>query len=338
MKAIIQNGYGDPHDVLSLEETDPPEIREDEVLVRVKAASVHADIWHMVTGKPFVLRLMGAGFFKPNHRIPGIDLSGVVEATGKNVTEFQRGDHVFGESHAGIQWKNGGAYAELAAVPQSALALKPDNVTFEQAASVAASGYIALMNFPWEDKLNANSRVLINGAGGGVGAIALQIAKSSGAFVAAVDIPEKKGMLQNLGAGRFIDYQTEPVMQLKEKFDLVFDVASNLPYPACRRLLTESGYYVFIGHDHYGKRVGSWLGSVPRALRLTFRAFFDKHLLPPDFSIPPKKTFMNRLKTMMEKKQLTPIVGKTFPLAEAAVALEYLDSGHVAGKIILTVS
>src|SRR5918994_3936639 len=171
MKAIVQDKYGSPTDVLELRDIDVPVVKDDEVLVRIHAASVHPDVWHVVRGLPYVLRIMGAGLLKPKNSVPGADVAGHVESVGKNVTRLQPGDEVFGESVRGHQWHNGGAYAEYVSVPENALALKPANITFEQAATVPTSGLIALQGLPNEGRLQAGQSVLVNGAGGRVGAL-----------------------------------------------------------------------------------------------------------------------------------------------------------------------
>src|SRR5688572_23691752 len=197
MKAVIQSGYGPIERVLSVQHVSTPTPKDDEVLVRVRAASVHPDVWHAILGYPFVLRLMGNGVLRPR-AVPGTDLAGVVEAIGRNVTRFKAGDEVFGES-ARHGWMNGGAYAEYAAVRQDYLALKPSNVSFEQAAAVPTAGTIALNNLGGIVRRKRQS-VLINGAGGCMGPIALQIAKADGAEVTAVDCATKLPMLRALGA------------------------------------------------------------------------------------------------------------------------------------------
>ena len=219
MKAVVQAKYGSLDD-LALREVDKPATRNDEVLVRVRAASVHPDVWHVVCGRPYVLRLMGAGFSRPKHPIPGTDMSGVVESVGTNVTGFRQGDQVFGETSTPSQWANGGAYAEFVAVRQDQLALKPDNVTFAQAASVPASGFIALQNLRGASRSLPGKRVLVNGAGGGVGSLALQIAKAYGAHVTAVDGTSKLGMLRSLGADHVVDYTQEDFTRNGHRYDL----------------------------------------------------------------------------------------------------------------------
>src|SRR5918993_5954148 len=187
MKAIVQDKYGSPAEVLQLGDVDEPVVKDDEVLVRVQAASVHPDVWHVVKGLPYVLRIMGAGLLKPKNRVPGTDVAGHVESVGKNVTRLQPGDEVFGESVRGHQWHNGGAYAEYVSIPEEQLALKPANITFEQAAAVPTSGLIALQGLREYGQVQPEQKVLINGAAGGVGPIAVQIAKSHGANVTGVD-------------------------------------------------------------------------------------------------------------------------------------------------------
>ncbi|MCI0437076.1 MAG: NAD(P)-dependent alcohol dehydrogenase, partial [Gemmatimonadetes bacterium] len=195
MKAVVQDRYGSP-DLLEVRDVPEPVPGDDEVLVRVRAASLHPDVWHVVTGQPWVLRVMGAGVLRPANRIPGTDMAGIVERVGNRVRRFRPGDAVFGETGAKHQWANGGAYAELVAVPHDLLESKPVNLTFEQAASVPASGYIALSNLRDRDRFGPGRTVLINGAGGGVGSLALQIVKAHGARVTAVDSTGKLEVLR----------------------------------------------------------------------------------------------------------------------------------------------
>jgi NADPH:quinone reductase-like Zn-dependent oxidoreductase len=296
MKAIVQDMYGSPDDVLQLREIAKPVVGNDEVLVRVLAASVHPDVWHVVTGRPYVLRL-GAGLRKPKNPVPGIDLAGQVESVGKNVTRFVPGDEVFGESHRGTQWQNGGAFAEYASVPQDTLALKPKGITFEQAAAVSTSGSIALLNLRGR-KIQPGQSVLINGAGGGVGSIAVQLAKAYGARVTGVDSAEKLEMVRSLGADHVIDYTQEDFTKRGERYDLIFDVASNLSFSDCKALLTPTGTYVRIGHDHFGAVGSGTLGSLPSFFKLLAQAPFSNHLPGLHFSLPSKKDTMAALKEL----------------------------------------
>lgn len=337
MKAIVQRAYGEPEEVLSLQDVPTPTIKPDEVLVRVKATSVHPDVWHVVTGRPYVLRLMGAGVRRPKHRIPGTDLAGVVESVGADVTGFKQGDEVFGESIKGYQWTNGGAFAEYAAVRGDNLALKPANVSFEQAASVPTSGYIALLGLRDQGMVKVGQKILINGAGGGVGLLAVQVAKAFGAEVSAVDTTSKMGLLRSAGADHVIDYTQEDFTQGTERYDLVLDIPGNHPLSAIKHALMPNGLYVIIAHDGYGRTSGKWFGSLPKVFRLMARTPFDRHMPRSGFSSASKKDTMAVLHDLIEAGKVTPVVGKTFPLAEAAQAIRYLAEGLAVGKIVLTV-
>ena len=239
MKAIVQHRYGSVDD-LALSEVPRPEPAADEVLVRVRAASVHPDVWHVVAGRPAVLRLMGSGVRRPRERVPGTDVAGVVESVGSAVTRFEPGDEVFGETIRGVQWRNGGAFAEYATAPEEGLALKPSGVSFEEAAAVPTVGLIALNNLP-RRRVPSGSRVLVNGAAGGVGAIAVQLAKSYGAEVTGVDHASKLALVRSLGADRVIDYTSEDFTRAGEQWDLIFDVPGNHSFKAIRRALDPRG-------------------------------------------------------------------------------------------------
>lgn len=337
MKAIVQRAYGDPESVLSFGDAPIPAIKPDEVLVRVKATSVHPDVWHVVTGRPYVLRLMGAGVRRPKHRIPGTDLAGVVESMGASVTRFKPGDEVFGESVRGYQWTNGGAFAEYAPVREHNLALKPANVTFEQAATVPTSGGIALSGLRAQGQLKAGQHVLINGAGGGVGLVAVQLAKAFGAQVTAVDTTAKMELLRSAGADHLIDYTQVDFTQGTERYDLILDIPGNHPFSKIRRALTPNGLYVIIAHDGYGRTSGAWLGSLPKVFRLLARIPFDRHIPRSSFSTPDKKEAIAVLREMVEAGKVRPVVGKTFPLEEAARAIRHLADGQPVGRIVLPV-
>jgi NADPH:quinone reductase-like Zn-dependent oxidoreductase len=337
MKAIIQEGYGSPEEVLRLREVDTPVPGEDEVLVRVHAASVHPDVWHMVHGRPYIVRLMGGGLRSPKNPIPGTDLAGRVESVGPVVTRFRTGDEVFGESVRGFQWHNGGAYAEHAAVPEESLALKPANVSFEQAAAVPTSALIVLQNLRGPAEVRAEQRVLINGAAGGVGSFALQLAKAAGADVTAVDSAEKLDMLRSLGADRVIDFTREDFTTERQRYDLILDIPGNHPFSEVRKALTPTGIYVLIGHDGYGATAGRWLGSLRRFLKLMAIGPFVKQLPPVDFSSPDKPEAMARVKELMDSGKVTPVIDRTFSLSEAPQAIQYLEQGRARGKIVITV-
>lgn len=335
MKAIVQDTYGSP-DELELREVDTPTVGDDEVLVRVRAASVHPDVWHVVSGWPYVLRLMGAGFSKPKNPIPGTDMAGIVESIGKGVTQFRQGDEVFGETIRTHPWANGGAFAEYVSVRQDSLALKPDNVAFEQAASVPTSGFIALQNLRSGRLIRPGQEVLVNGAGGGVGSLALQLAKAYGAHVTGVDSTKKLSMLRSLGADEVIDYTREDFTQRGVRYDLIFDVPGNHPFSACRRALKPDGKYVLIGHEGFGASGKRVFGLLPRFFKLIFRSLFVKQLRLGRSSIPTRKDVMTLLGKHLEAGTITPIIDSTYPLSEAREALRHMIEDAPQGKVIIT--
>ncbi len=336
MKAIVQDRYGPPEEVLALREIDKPEIGPGEVLVRVHAASLHPDVWHVVTGRPYVLRLLFGRVARPKEPVPGKDVAGVVEAVGEEVTRFTPGDEVFGETHTGLQWRNGGAFAEFVSVPEEVLACKPERATFEEAASLPTSGYIAVHNLRYAGSLGPERRVLINGAGGGVGSIALQLAKANGAHVTGVEGPEKLDMIRSLGADHVIDYTKEDFTANGERYDFILDVASNLSLKACEHSLSPSGIYNLIGHDHYGDGAGKIFGSMPRSLAQIARSAFDDRLPSWKMDLPTKAEVMVVLREGLESGKLTPAVDSTFPLEKVLEAMRYLKTGRALGKIIIT--
>jgi len=335
MKAIVQRGYGAPEEVLALREIDVPVVAEDEVLVRARAASVHPDVWHVVTGRPYVLRLMGAGLRTPRVPIPGTDVAGLVEAVGGRVTRFRPGDAVFGECVRGHQWHNGGAYAEYVAVPERALELKPANVTFEQAAAVPTAGLVALLNLCVLGRLRAGQKVLINGAAGCVGTIAIQVSRAYGAEVTGVDCAGKLDLVRAFGADRVIDYAREDFTRGSERYDLILDIPGNHTLSECRRVLSPGGVWVLVAHDQYGRSGGRWLGLVGRALGLMALTPFVSQLprLRDGMGKPPPLAV---LKELMEAGKLTPVIDKLFPLGEVPRALRCLAEGQPLGRVIIT--
>jgi NADPH:quinone reductase-like Zn-dependent oxidoreductase len=335
VKAIVQSRYGSL-DVLALRDVDVPQVEDDQVLVRVRAASVHPDVWHVLRGWPYVLRFMGAGLVRPKRRVPGTDLAGRIESVGRNVTRFQPGDEVFGESIKGYQWHNGGTFAEYVSASQDALALKPANVTFEQAAAVPTSGLIALQNVRDQGRVQPGEQVLVNGAGGGVGVFAVQLAKAYGAQVTAVDDGPKLPMLRSIGADRVIDYTEEDFTRGSERYDLIVDIPGNHPFSECRRALTPHGRYVLIGHDQFGNVGRRWFGSLPRFARLMVMTPFVRQLPKVSFALPPKNESLGVLKEFLEAGRLTPVIDRTYPLAEVPDAIRYLETGRAQGKVVVT--
>lgn len=335
MRAIVQGRYGSVDD-LSLSDVPRPDPAEDEVLVRVRAASVHPDVWHVVAGRPAVLRLMGSGVRRPRERVPGTDVAGVVESVGSAVTRFEPGDEVFGETVRGVQWRNGGAFAEYATAPEEGVALKPSGVSFEEAAAVPTAGLIALNNLP-RRRVPFGSRVLVNGAAGGVGAIAVQLAKAYGAHVTGVDHASKLALVRSLGADRVIDYTSEDFTRSGEQWDLIFDVPGNHSFRAIRRALDPRGSYVLIGHDAFGATGHRWLGSIPRVLGLVARSAVSPQLRGGSFASPDKRQLMGTLASLMQTGQLRVVVDRIFPLSQAPQAMRHLMSGQSLGRVVVRI-
>ena len=335
MRAIMQDRYGSVDD-LRLGEVQRPEPGEDEVLIRVRAASVHPDVWHVVTGQPAVLRLMGSGVRRPKARVPGTDVAGVVESAGRGVTRFRPGDEVFAETIRGVQWRNGGAFAEYATAPEEGVALKPASVTFEEAATVPTTGLIALNNLP-QRRVAHGARVLVNGAAGGVGSIAVQLAKAYGAEVTGVDHPGKLDLVRSLGADRTIDYTREDFTRGGERWDLIFDVPGNHPLREIRRALDPRGGYILIGHDAFGATGHRWVGSIPRMLGLMARSLVAPELRGGSLASPDKRQLMGTLAQLLETGQLRVVVDRTYPLSGGPEALRYLIAGQAKGRVVLVI-
>lgn len=340
MKAVIQNKYGPPAEVLRTADIPRPVPGEGEVLVRVRATSVHADVWHAINGVPLVLRLMGSGVRAPKNPVPGTDLAGEVVAVGAGVSSLRPGDRVFGEVTATNQWRNGGAFAEYAAVPEDRLARIPERLNFLQAAAVPTAALIALTNLRDQGALRSGQRVLVNGAGGSVGVFAVQLAKALGAEVTAVDGPDKLALLREIGADRVIDYTKEDftTMTTEEgRYDIVFDVVSQKPFSQMRRVLRPRGRFVLIGHDHYGRSGHRWLGSMSRMLPLLAVSPFVKQL-PGIGPATPRSRNLATIVELIESGEVVPIVDeRVFPLAQASAAIEYLATGDAKGRVVLTV-
>jgi NADPH:quinone reductase-like Zn-dependent oxidoreductase len=333
MQAVIHEAYGPPETVLTVQEVEKPTPKDDEVLVRVRAASMHPDVWHVIVGYPFILRLMGNGIRKPKRPIPGTDLAGVVESVGKNVSRFKAGDEVFGES-ATFGWLNGGTYAEFAAVPEDFLALKPKAVTFEQAAAVPTAGTIALQNLGGARR-PVGRNVLINGAGGCMGPLAVQIAKADGARVTAVDGAEKLPMLRTLGADHLIDYRKEDYLRNGERYDFIMDVVAIRSPREYRHALSPGGTYTPIGHAHYDNSRRRILGDMPYFVGLLMRTLLDPQKRK-DFKMLKKPEAMAMFSELLESGKLTPIVARTFSLGEVPAALQWMREGKAPGRAIIT--
>lgn len=344
MKAIVQDRYG-PIELLRLRDMPRPTVGAGEVLVKVRAASVHADIWHAVRGESYVLRVMGAGVRRPKNVIPGTDVAGIVEAIGPHVLQFRVGDAVYGECVGVNQWQNGGAFAEYVVVRAGRLVPMPSRLSFVQAAAVPTSACIALGCLRDEGRIQTGQRVLINGAGGAVGTFAVQIAQAFGAHVTAVDSTSKLDMLSAIGADRVIDYTrsnfTDERIGTPSGFtglyDLILDVAGNHAFSECRRVLSPTGTSVLVGHDHYGATRHLWTGSLGRFAGLLVRRAVTKQLPGLRGVTAPTDRFAV-VTQLINDGDLTPVVDRIFPLAEAVAALNYLAGEQTRGKVVLTVS
>ena len=334
MQAIVQNHYGSPN-VLELREIDRPVAGDDQLLVRVRAASVHADVWHVMRGVPYVLRIMGAGIRAPKNLVPGTDLAGHVESVGRSVRRFRPGDEVFGQTLVANLWRHGGAFAEYAAVPEARFELKPAGLTFEQAAAVPTSGSLAVQGVRDEGRVRTGQQVLINGAGGAVGTFAVQLAKAFGAGVTGVDAAEKLDMLREVGADRVVDYEQEDFTRSGERYDVILDIAGNHPWPDIRRAISPEGTYVLIGHDQYGAAGHPWFGSLGRFAKLLVASPFVSQLHPFRGVKDPGDRLVV-MKDLIERGKVMPVIDRTFSLSEVPDAIRYLESGHARGKIVVT--
>jgi NADPH:quinone reductase-like Zn-dependent oxidoreductase len=323
MKAMVRNAYGPP-DVLELRDIDIPEFADDEVLLRVRAAGVGRDVWHVMAGLPYPIRLAGFGFRAPKNPVIGSDLAGVVEAVGDKVSRFRPGDEVFGVGK--------GAYAEYVCALEDKLASKPANLTFEQAAVVPIMGSTALQALRDHGKVRQGQEVLIIGASGGVGTYAVQMAKAFGARVTGVSSTQKVEMVRSLGADHVIDYKREDFADGEQRYDLILDIGGNSSLARLRRALASRGTLVIVG----GEGGGRWLGGTDRQVRAMLLSPFVGQKLG---------TFVNKenhedllaLKELIESGKITPVIDRTYPLAEVPEAIRYLQEGHARGKVVITV-
>jgi NADPH:quinone reductase-like Zn-dependent oxidoreductase len=323
MKAIVQDTYGSA-DVLELRDIDKPEIADDEVLVRVHAAGVDRGVWHLMTGLAYPIRLAGYGLRAPKTPVPGMDMAGVVEAVGKDVTRFQPGDEVFGIGK--------GAYAEYARAPENKLAPKPANLTFEQAAAVAISGSTALQGLRDRGQVQQGQRVLIIGASGGVGTYAVQLAKAFGAEVTGVCSTTKVDMVRSIGADHVIDYTRADFADGDQRYDLILDIGGNRSLSHLRRALTREGTLVLVG----GEEGGRWLGGMDRQLRILVLSPFVGQKLTTFVSKENHEDLIV-LKELIEAGKVTPVIDRTFPLADVPMAIRYMEQGKARGKVVITV-
>jgi NADPH:quinone reductase-like Zn-dependent oxidoreductase len=321
MKAIMQATYGPP-DQLRLGEVDQPVIGDDDVLVKVVAAGIDQGVWHLVAGRPHLIRLAGFGVRRPKNPVPGMDVAGTVAAVGANVTRFRPGDEVFGSGR--------GTYAEFAAVPAKNLVQKPPNVSFEEAAAVPISALAALQGLR-KGKVQPGQRVLVIGAGGGVGSYAVQLAVAAGADVTGISSTAKMDLVRSLGADDVLDYTREEITDGGRRYDLILDTGGNRPLRTLRRALTPTGTLVIVGAEVGGLRQG----IERQVIALLVNPFIKQHLR--SYVSMPTQDDLQSLADQLAAGTLRAVVDRTFPLAEAGAAIDYLRAGKVKGKVVLTV-
>lgn len=320
MKAVIYRNYGTAVN-LKLADVDKPNPKGNELLIKVHAASVNSWDWDLLRGKPFLVRL--GGIQKPKYNILGADIAGTVEAIGKNVTLFKPGDTVFGDL-SGCSW---GGFAEYVCAPENALLRKPNTMTFEQAASIPQAGGLAIQALQYNGQMRKGQKVLINGAGGGVGTFAIQIAKSFEAEVTGVDSEEKLEMIRSIGAEHVIDYKREDFTKNGKRYDLIVDVVASRSIFECKRMLNPGGAYVMVG------------GSM--------RRIFQLMLLGPWISMTGDKKMgllihkankdIDIIVELFESGKVVPVIDKCYPLDEVAQAIQYLGEGQSKGKVVIRI-
>jgi NADPH:quinone reductase-like Zn-dependent oxidoreductase len=323
MKAIVYHEYGSP-DVLELREIDKPVVEDDEVLVRVRAASANPADWHFMRGQPYIMRPQ-SGLRKPRNSVLGRDISGQVEAVGKDVTRFRPGDEVFGDVETA-------GFAEYRCVTEGFLGPKPANLTFEQAAAVPLAALTALQGLRDAGQVQPEQKVLIIGASGGVGTFAVQIAKWLGADVTGVCSTRNVEMVRSLGADHVIDYTQEDFTQSGQKYDLIFQLAGTRSPSDCRRALTPKGTLVLSS----GESDGRWIGPVDRIIKAVALSPFVSQKLG-SFLAKPNEEDLQFLKELIEAGKVKPVIDRRYPLSEAPEAIRYLEEGHARGKVVITV-
>jgi len=320
MKAIVYREYGSP-DVLKLEEVEVPTPKDNEVLVKVQAVSVNRSDWESLIGKPLYARM--GGLLKPSHHILGSDIAGRVEAVGSNVRQFQPGDEVFG-----LLLEYAGGFAEYVCASEKALALKPAGMTFEEAATIPQAGVIALEGIREKGQVQAGQKVLINGAGGGAGTFAIQLAKLYGAEVTGVDNAGKLDFMRSLGADHVVDYTREDFTKNGKQYDLILDVIAHRSVFAYQRALAPNGSCFFVGGSvatlFQILLLGPWIGrTTGKKVRLLV--------------VPSSPKDMISITELYEAGKVVPVIDRRYPLSEVPEALRYLGEGHAKGKVVITV-
>jgi len=324
MTAIVHDDYGTiPEDVLRLQAVDKPTIADDQVLVRVHAASVDRGTWHIMAGLPYPIRIAGFGLRKPKYLNPGRSLAGTVEAVGNDVTGFKPGDEVFGICD--------GSFAEYVSVRTDKLAPNPTNLSFDAAAAVPISGLAALQAVRDHGGVEAGQTVLIIGASGGVGSFAVQIAKAYGADVTGVCSTAKVDMVRGLGADHVLDYSREDFADGQHRYDVILDIGGNRRLSHLRRALTPKGRLVIVG----GETEGRWLGGTDRQLRAQLLSLFVSQKLGT-FISSENAADLIALRDLIEAGKLMPAIDRTYPLSDVATAIRDLIDGHARGKIVIT--
>ena len=322
MKVIVHDTYGSP-DVLELRDIDTPVVGDHDVLVRVHAAGVNPGVWHLMAGLPYLIRL-GSGLLRPRNRVAGADVAGRVEAVGKDVSQFQPGDEVFGTCN--------GSFAEYACARENKFVGKPANLTFEQAAAVPDSAVTALEGLRDTGKVTPGQKVLIIGAAGGIGTFAVQIANAHGAEVTGVCSTTKTDLVRSIGADHVIDYTREDFANGRQHHDVILDTAGNRSLSHLRRALTPQGTLVIVGGEG-GER---WFG-VGRPLRALLLSPFVRQKLRSLFSIERSQADLQFLTELVEAGTVTPVIDRTLPLSEVPEAIRSWEEGHARGKIVITV-
>jgi len=321
MKAIVYRCYGSP-DVLELEDVEKPTAADNELLVKVRAAAVNPLDWHYMRGKPYIMRA-DAGMGSPKDPRMGVDFAGTVEAVGKSVTRFRPGDEVFGGRN--------GAFAEYVRVREDrAVVLKPANVTFEQAASVPIAAITALQALRDTGRIQAGQKVLINGASGGVGTFAVQIAKSFGAEVTGVCSTRNVEMVRSLGADHVIDYTKQDFTQSEQRYDLILDNVGNHALLDARRVLTPNGIFVIVG----GPNEGSWIGPLSSPIKAMLLSPFVSQTFVMMFA-ELTQADLTILRDLMAAGKVTPVIDRRYGLNEVPEAVRYLEDGHARGKVVI---
>lgn len=321
MQAVVYHRYGSP-DIPQLEEIEKPTVGDNEVLLKIRAASLNPLDWHLMRGRPAILRLI-FGLRKPRVTRMGIDAAGVVEAVGKHVTRFAPGDEVFGACR--------GAFAEYASAPESKLAKKSATVTFEQAASIPIAALTALQGLRDTGKVQAGQKVLINGASGGVGTFAVQIARSFGADVTGVCSTRNVELVRSLGADAVVDYTREDFTKSSQRYDLILDCIGNHSLSEYRRVLNPRGTYVVVGGPD-----GRWISPVDLFVKAAMLSPFASQRLI-GLSAKHNAVDLAALNDLVEAGKMTPVIDRRYRLSEVREAMRYLEEGHARGKVLITV-